>query len=1237
MADKNVNLRLTATDATKAAFGSAQASLRGLADGVDSFRTSIAGAFGSVASIAGSIGAGLSIKGIAQMADDFSNLQARLKLASRDLKEFNAANADLQRIAAAAKAPLSETATLYTRIAASVKDLSVSQSQIAGTTEAVALALRISGASAGEASSAMLQFSQAIASGVLRGEEFNAVNESAPRLLQALARSLSVPVGELREMAKQGQLTRDVLINGLLAELPQLRTEAASLPQTIGAAFTGLQNKLLLTIGEFDKLTQATSGVARAIDSIGTTAIEALAVTGANVAFVFKSIGREIGGIAAQLAALARGDFKGFSEIGRLMKDDARSAREELDAFENRMLGSARIAADTARNTVRSVGEVAKAVSAFSDAQNKAAKERADVIARYMERELNAAIALQQAMVDAYDKARLDERIAAERMLADQVDRLNDLYDDRALAESNSIEAAERMIRAIEDETALIGMSNEARETAIALRELERNGIDLTVEAMDRYRQRLRDALGAKQVTRAAADAAKQAADEWDRTAQTIEQSLTDALLRGFESGKDFAENLRDTLKNMFNTLILRPIIQPIAQAGASAVLGGVGSLFSGMASAGGLGNLSTLSTLGGGFGNIGGGLLGGLGSSISAGLFSSLGGAGASQAALLASQTAGFGAFGTGSTLSAMGSSAGGLISGLGAALPFIGGALAIGAALGLFGGKPSNKAAYGTVDLGTGALSDLVGMTGNKAPSSQTLSARDALVQGIAGYSGLLRGLGGSLSGTATLDIGERDGINAALFGGAKKSYGSDPAAAIGEIYRDMVAGTAGLSDAVRTLLTEFEGTGDELGAFTQSLALARDVMIPTLEDLGFALGDMEGEALKAAMQVVDLAGGLEAFASQTSYFMQQFYSDAEQLTLAQDDLTAAFDAISLSVPATRDAFRALVEAQDLLTAGGRETYAALLQLAPAFVSVQDAMDATTQAALQAAQAQRQAADALRAAGAAAVLAGRQADAAFQASIYAAQGAERTARIEQAKDDLQAAYDREVESLKKQASALTDAAQKMRDYQHELLAGNEAIDVATSYSRALAQFSDTAMRARLGDLDAAAAFRGDAESFLNVSRVTSATAVDYRRDLLRVAGAAGQTADVLDRHTSIAEQQLDALNRLVDLTAKSVEVETNLTVRQAMANLDYVRADWNPRDPLDARRFHSYYNRASGDLMYGRDRAATEDRELRAEVVALREEQRAQARAMASSLIKFTKIVDKWDIDGMPDVRAA
>src|SRR5574338_476149 len=89
-------------------------------------------------------------------------------------------------------------------------------------TERISQALRISGASATETQSALLQFGQALASGVLRGEEFNSVVENSPRLAKALADGLNVPIGRLRKLAEEGRLTADVVVNALMSQKDKL-------------------------------------------------------------------------------------------------------------------------------------------------------------------------------------------------------------------------------------------------------------------------------------------------------------------------------------------------------------------------------------------------------------------------------------------------------------------------------------------------------------------------------------------------------------------------------------------------------------------------------------------------------------------------------------------------------------------------------------------------------------------------------------------------------------------------------------------------------------------------------------------------------------------------------------------------------------------------------------------------------------------------------------------------------
>lgn len=177
-------------------------------------------------------GIGLGASQIIALSDGYTKFTAQLKLATKSASDYAVAMEDVQRIAYGAQAGISEVGTLYARIANGTAELGLSQQRLADITEVVALSLKVSGATAAESSSAMLQLSQAFASGVLRGEEFNAVNEAAPRLMKALAEGIGVPIGALRKMAEEGQLTSKVLAEALPKALAQVRSEAEKI-QTI--------------------------------------------------------------------------------------------------------------------------------------------------------------------------------------------------------------------------------------------------------------------------------------------------------------------------------------------------------------------------------------------------------------------------------------------------------------------------------------------------------------------------------------------------------------------------------------------------------------------------------------------------------------------------------------------------------------------------------------------------------------------------------------------------------------------------------------------------------------------------------------------------------------------------------------------------------------------------------------------------------------------------------------------
>jgi tape measure domain-containing protein len=220
--------------------------------------------------MAGALAAVVSVASLGRTLDEYTKFTAQLKLATRSQNEYNVALADVNRIANTAQASLSSIGTLYARLNNALRDVGVSQGQVGKITETVGLALKVSGATAAESASAMLQLSQAFGSGVLRGEEFNAVNEAAPALMRALAESIGVPVGALRELATNGQLTADVLAKAFGDDnlLNKFREQAKEV-QTLSGAWQGFKNKFVTYIGEMDQAVGGSKYLAKLLNFTG--------------------------------------------------------------------------------------------------------------------------------------------------------------------------------------------------------------------------------------------------------------------------------------------------------------------------------------------------------------------------------------------------------------------------------------------------------------------------------------------------------------------------------------------------------------------------------------------------------------------------------------------------------------------------------------------------------------------------------------------------------------------------------------------------------------------------------------------------------------------------------------------------------------------------------------------------------------------------------------------------------
>ena len=197
--------------------------------------------------------------------DAYTNLQNRLKLVTSSQQELNQATADTFSIAQRTASSWDSVAMVYQRFADNADRLNITMKQTVALTETVSKAISISGGSAASADAALMQFGQALASGVLRGEEFNSIAEQAPGLLKAIAFGLDTNVGSLRAMAAEGKITGDVLVDALSKAQPYIDELFNKTDFTIGQEFTRLSNEITKFVGEAGKGTGAANALGGAV------------------------------------------------------------------------------------------------------------------------------------------------------------------------------------------------------------------------------------------------------------------------------------------------------------------------------------------------------------------------------------------------------------------------------------------------------------------------------------------------------------------------------------------------------------------------------------------------------------------------------------------------------------------------------------------------------------------------------------------------------------------------------------------------------------------------------------------------------------------------------------------------------------------------------------------------------------------------------------------------------------
>lgn len=281
--------------------------VRGIADGsatVERFGgnvkrqiDSIKGGFGSaneaiartrnqllaLAGAASAIDAG---RNVIEMADEYKNLEARLKLVTKSQEEFNDLQNKLTAMANANRQSLTATAGLYANIAPSLQKAGRSQEDILKVVDSVNKGLAISGATATESAAAIQQFAQALGKDRLDGEEINSIMENGRGIAMALADALHVNVGQLKSLAEQGKLTGTIVVQALTEQHDTLSKKYAQMPVTVGQAIQVVKNNILKSVGSIDAYTGASAALSGTLISLSKN-LDKVALAGGAIAAIY--------------------------------------------------------------------------------------------------------------------------------------------------------------------------------------------------------------------------------------------------------------------------------------------------------------------------------------------------------------------------------------------------------------------------------------------------------------------------------------------------------------------------------------------------------------------------------------------------------------------------------------------------------------------------------------------------------------------------------------------------------------------------------------------------------------------------------------------------------------------------------------------------------------------------------------------------------------------------------------
>ena len=205
---------------------------------------------------------------LVKYADEFTNINNRLRLATDGTNELVTAQKELFKISQDTRVSFSSSAELYSKLKTSTDNLNISQERLLKITQTINKAGLLGGGSVESVNAALVQLGQGLASGTLRGDELNSVLENTPRLARAIAEGMNVPLGKIRELAGEGKITAETIIKALESQGIAIDKEFEKVGATIGQAMQTVSNSILFAVGTLDEGTGASKSFADSIMSL---------------------------------------------------------------------------------------------------------------------------------------------------------------------------------------------------------------------------------------------------------------------------------------------------------------------------------------------------------------------------------------------------------------------------------------------------------------------------------------------------------------------------------------------------------------------------------------------------------------------------------------------------------------------------------------------------------------------------------------------------------------------------------------------------------------------------------------------------------------------------------------------------------------------------------------------------------------------------------------------------------